>query len=118
MAFNITCESQLIDIQTIKSGCSELKSATEDFATSGKTVIKAGETCSEKALSVDKDTFEYKISDIGQEMVRCKEIIDSYADYTLSEAVKIYNQQVAELNEYYRWVEEQRRLQSQQNNNG
>lgn len=118
MAFNITSESQLIDIQTIKIGCNALKIATEDFATSGRTVIKAGETCTEKALSIDKETLEYKISDIGQEMIRCKEIIDSYADYTLAEAVKLYNQQVTELNEYYRWLEEQQRLKNQQNNNG
>lgn len=118
MAFNITNESQLIDIQTIENGCNALKMAAEDFVLSGKTVIEAGETCTEKALSIDEDTLNYKISYIGQEMIRCKELIDSYADYAYAEAVNIYNQQVTELNEYYSWLEEQQRLQNQQNSNG
>lgn len=118
MAYGITNESQLIDIQTIKIGCSALKMAADDFAVSGKTVVKAGETCSEKALSIDKQTLEFQISDLGQEMIRCKELIVSYADYTLAEAVKVYNQQVTELNEYYRRLEEQRRQEAQQNYNG
>lgn len=115
MAFNITSESQLIDIQTIKIGCSALKMAAEDFLVSGKTVVRAGETCTEKALSIDKQTMEYKITDLGQEMINQKEMIDYYADVLLSEAMKVYNGQVTELNDYYRWVEEQQRLKNQQN---
>ncbi len=112
----ITSESQLIDIQTIKSGCTALKLAAADFSMSGNAVIEAGETCSEKALSIDKNTLEYAISDIGEEMVRCRSEIERFADTVLAEAVKVYNNQVTELNSYYRELEQQ--AMQQNNNNG
>ena len=100
MAYGITSTSQIIDLSTILSGCAAYKTALKDFEKCGETVIKAGETCSSKALSVDNNTLQYPISDLGQAIKDLKAEYTAFAEEVEAQARKIYNAQVAEYNEY------------------
>lgn len=113
MSYGITSTSQIIDLPTILSGCAAYKSALKDFEKCGSTVIKAGETCSKKALSVDNSTLQYPITDLGQAIKDLKTEYAGYADDVEAQARRIYNEQVAEYNDY---VARQRAAQQQQRN--
>ena len=113
MAYGITSTSQIIDINTILSGCAAYKNALRDFETCGNTVIKAGETCTSKALSVDNNTLQYPITDLGQAIKDLKTEYTGYAEDVEAQAKKIYNAQVAEYNDY---VARQRAAQQQGTN--
>jgi len=114
MAYGITSSSQLVDLDTIRSGCEQFKEALEDFTVCGEAVIAAGETCSEKALSIDENSLEFSITDLGTEIKSLKDIYAAYADQLMAEATQVYNAQVNELNAYIR----QQQQQQQQQNNG
>ena len=105
MSYGITSTSQIIDLSTILSGCAAYKC--------GNTVIKAGETCSKKALSVDDSTLQYPITDLGQAIKDLKAEYTGYAEDVEAQARKIYNEQVAEYNDY---IARLRAQQQQQNN--
>lgn len=114
MAYGITSSSQLVDLDTIRSGCEQFKKALEDFKSCGKAVIAAGETCSKKALSIDENSLEFSITDLGTEIKSLKDVYSAYADQLMAEAIQVYNAQVNELNEYIRQQEAEK--QRQQNN--
>ena len=105
MGYNITSESQLIDINAIKSGCEKFKTALDAFEKCGKKVTQASETCNKKALS--------SIADVATAITNLKSEYSGYADSIYSEAISIYNSQVAELNAY---IEAQKAAQQQNNN--
>ncbi|MDD6403225.1 MAG: hypothetical protein PUG33_03670 [Mollicutes bacterium] len=113
MGYNITSESQLIDINAIKSGCEKFKTALDAFEKCGKKVTQASETCNKKALSVDGSSMEYSIADVATAITNLKSEYSGYADSIYSEAISIYNSQVAELNAY---IEAQKAAQQQNNN--
>ena len=113
MSYGITSTSQIIDLPTILSGCAAYKSALNDFERCGNTVIKAGETCSKKALSVDDSTLQYPITDLGQAIKDLKAEYTGYAEDVEAQARRIYQEQVAEYNDY---VARQRAAQQQQQN--
>ena len=115
MAYGITSTSQIIDLATILNGCAAYKNALRDFETCGNTVIKAGETCTKKALSVDDNTLQYPITDLGQAIRDLKAEYTGYADYVEAQARRIYNEQVAEYNDYIARLNAQKQ---QQGNNG
>lgn len=100
MGYGITSPSQIIDVNTIASGCAAYKEALKDFEACGDTVIKAGETCNKKALSVDDSTLQYPITDLGQAIKDLKTEYSGYADDVEAQARRIYNEQVAEYNQY------------------
>ena len=112
MGYGITSESQLIDINAIGSGCNAYISALAFFNDGANQIINAGHTCNEKALSVDGTSFESEITSIGDQINQLKDEYASYAEAVYAQAVQVYNAQVAELNEYRRWLAAQ-----QQNNN-
>ncbi len=102
MAYGITSEAQLIDIKTIQSGCRSFMEAVMIFWEAGQQVIAAGEQCGPKALSVDGASMKADIVEVGQEIGNlCKEYIDN-ANEVIEQAVRIYNAQIDELNEYNR----------------
>lgn len=107
MAYGITDKSQLIDIDTIQSGCERLKDAANDFDRCGADIVSAGIICDKKALSVDEASLEITINDLGEEVKDIKTAIIRNADQLLSDATTIYNMQVAELNEYNRKLEQE-----------
>ena len=108
MGYGITSPSQIIDLATIQSGCAQFKEALKDYQTSGATVIEAGETCNEKALSVDESTLQFSITQLGTEMQALVKTFSSYADQVVADATQVYNAQWAEYNEYVRMLEEQK----------
>jgi len=107
----ITSESQLIDVQTIYSGCNAFVSALEIFINGGNKIIEAGNTCSSKAISIDGKSLQPDIVEVGQQVGNLYNEFVNYAQAVSDQATQIYNQQVAELNEY-------RRQQAEQQNNG
>ncbi len=113
MGYNITSESQLIDINAIQSGCEKFKTALDAFEKCGKKVTQASETCNKKALSVDGSSMEYSIADVATAITNLKSEYSGYADSVYSEALSVYNSQVAELNAY---IEAQKAAQQQNNN--
>lgn len=104
--YNITSESQIIDLNTITSACEEFKKCLDDFVDCGKCVIEAGETCNKKALSVDDSTFEYPITSLGESIKELKDTYIGYADEVIEQATAIYNAQVAEYNSYIQSLQE------------
>ena len=119
MAYGITSEAQLIDVGTITAGCNQYKQALEDFETNGNRVKEAGEVCNAKALSIDSSTIQWTISDLGEEIKNVKTSLSAAADGVVAEATRVYNEQVAELNEYRRRLaEEQARQQQASQNRG
>ena len=108
MAYGITSESQLIDVGTIGSGCNAFVSALNVFSDGANQMISAGQTCNEKALSVDGTSFEADITSIGQQINQLRDEYASYADAVYAAAVQVYNEQVAELNAYRNWLAQQR----------
>lgn len=100
MAYGITNESQIIDLNAIISGCNQYKEAISALDKSGSIIREAGETCNEKALSVDGKTLESTIIQIGTELERLKLTLQGYADQVISDATQVYNAQVAELKAY------------------
>ncbi len=120
MAYGITSQSQIIDINTIIAGANQYRTALDDFDRSGNAVIAAGETCTKKALSVDDSTLEFSITDLGNEMKDLKGTFGGYADELVAQARQVYNMQVAEYNEYVRQqrlLEQQRAQEAAQNRN-
>ena len=113
MSYGITSTSQIIDLSTILNGCAAYKNALKDFETCGNTVIAAGEKCNKKALSVDDSTLQYPITDLGQAIKDLKTEYSGYADDVEAQARRIYNEQVAEYNDYIARLNAQR-----QNNSG
>lgn len=111
MGYGITSTSQIIDIDAIKNGCNQIKQYVADFEACGALVELAGENCTEKALAIDENTFQYSITGIGEEITKLNAGYVAIADQVMAEAQQVYNAQYAEYQEY------QRQLQQQQNNN-
>ncbi len=100
MAYGITSESQLIDLKTIEAGCKQYKEAVTDIVRSGIMVREAGETCNQKALSVDEKSLEPAITQIGEDLISLKTALQNYADQVIAEATQVYNAQLEELKAY------------------
>lgn len=117
MAYGITSQSQVIDLNAIMAGANQYRAALEDFERSGSAVVSAGETCTKKALSVDDSTLEFSITDLGNEMKDLKNTFGGYADELVAQARQVYNAQIAELNEYIRQqqIAQQQAQQARQN---
>ena len=108
----ITSESQLIDINTIAAGCNSFISALEIFINGANRIVEAGSLCDGKALSIDGKTLQPEITEIGTQIGNLYNEYANCAQDVYNQAVRIYEQQVAELNEYYR----QQAAAQQQNN--
>lgn len=113
MAYGITSESQLIDIGTIRSGCSQYESALDFYTDGGNQVKDAGSNLNAKALSVDGASFESEVTQVGEKMRSLKDNYYAAAEACYAAAVEVYNAQVAELNEYRRRLAEQQKKNSE-----
>ena len=111
MAYGITDDSQLIDIQTIMDGINKYRAAIDIFEKCGQTVINASETCNEEAMSVDNNSLQIEIETLGIEIKDLKKQLNIIADEMLTEAQMVRQKQYNELVEYKR---QQALLQQQQ----
>ena len=102
MAYGITSESQLLRIDTVRNGCTKYIEALEYFVEAGKQVVEAGDICDKNALSVDSSSMQPVLYEIGQAIMAMADEYAAKANEAYTQAVNIYNSQVAELNEHYR----------------
>lgn len=112
--YGITSESQLIDYESIRNGCVAYVQALEGFTEAGEKIIEAGTIMDKDALSVDGASMQPSLYELGQMIGNLANEYAEYANAVYTDAIRIYNEQVAELNEYYRKLAEQQ----QQKNNG
>ncbi len=98
--YGITNKNQIIDFQTIKTGCNDYRAALDTFVNCGVAVFKAAEMCDKKALSVDYRTLQDYMADIGEQIIKLRETYGMYAVEVANQAVMIAGEQVAELKEY------------------
>ena len=94
MGYGITSTSQIIDINAIKNGCNQIKQYVADFEACGSLVVIAGDNCTEKALAIDENTFQYSITGIGEEITKLKAGYIAIADQVIAEAQQVYQQQL------------------------
>ena len=113
MAYGITSESQIIDIDTITSGVNQYKQAVEDFDACGTKVVQASQTCNKDALSVDDASLQGPIESLGNEIKSLKDQLCAVADELLYEARVVHSAQWNELTEYRRQQDLLRQQQQQ-----
>lgn len=106
--YGITSESQLIDIESIQSGCISYAQSLDYFIQAGQQIIDAGTACDAKAMSVDGSSMQPTLYEFGQMVQELSNTYSAYVSDVCNQAVNVYNAQVAELNEYYRKLAEQR----------
>ena len=111
--YGITSSSQIIDLSAIKSGCKAMRSAAEDFTLCGNDVIEAGNLCTSKVLSFDNLSMDSLLVSLGTAIKDVESVIADYSYSIENLAQQIYNDQIIELAEYNRKMQE---LQEQQNN--
>ena len=114
--YNITSESQLIDVATITNGCAKIEAAAQKFIEAAQHIYAGSDICNEKALSVDKTTMQPQL-DADAEYV--KSMQQAICDFTLeikNVALQVYAEQQTELADYK--YQQQLLAQQQAANNG
>ena len=101
MAYGITSESQLIDYNTIRNGCSAYMDSLDYFMQAAKQVMEAAEMCDKKALNVDGQTMQPVLYELAQQIANVANEYASRVNEVNVQAVNVYNAQVRELNAYY-----------------
>lgn len=104
--YGITDASQIIDYDTIKSGCAKLRQTAVDFREAASSIEKAGKDCTAKVISVDSKSFEEPILQLGVNTLAKEDAINQYADSIDKTAYQVYSEQKAELEEYQRKLRE------------
>ena len=112
--YGITDKSQLIDIRTIKEGCDQYIDALNYLLNAGKDVAQASKICTKEAMSVDGQSLEMTLYEMGKDFADVAKEYSGYANELYQQAVGVYNEQVAELNAY---LQEQANKKAQQNAN-
>ena len=100
--YGITDISQIIDYNTIKSGCEKLRKTAVHFREAANIIKKVGKECTAKVISVNNQSFELPISQLGVDTAAIEDTINEYADSIEKIAMQVYNEQNAELREYQR----------------
>ena len=95
--YNITSESQIIDITAITNACAKIEAAALHFEECAKKVLDASDLCDEKALSVDKTTMQPQL-DADAEYIQSIKLLKDQAKDALINFVGRYNQAIAEIN--------------------
>lgn len=98
--YNITDESQLIDIATIKKGCEAIKNTMKYFSKCGDKICSAAVICNKDALAIDDSTLEYQLEAFGNRIKDINRDYSEYADELYAQALQVYNDQKIELAEY------------------
>ena len=112
MAYGITRESQIIDLDKIKKGCNKLQKAAERLKEYGKTVSDISEICDTKALSANGKSMVPVIQEDGAKIVEIGERLSDYASNLVALASEVYRRQWNEYNDY---LEEQAKKNSDDN---
>lgn len=116
--YNITNESQLIDITAITNGCTQIEAAAQYFEECAKKVFNASDMLDEKALSVDKTTMQPQLDADAEYIQSIKIAIENFTLQVKNVALQVYAEEQAELADY---KAQQAALAAQQqaaNNNG
>ncbi len=115
--YGITSESQLIDYETIRNGCQAYVDAASEMAKAADQIQGAGDICDKKALAANGESMQTPIYEFAQQVAMIASECAARASDVVDQAVRIYNEQVQELNAYrQRLADEQARQQQQQNN--
>lgn len=114
----ITSPDQIIDYNTISSGCSILEAAAEDFGKCSTAVMDAAAICTAQALSVESQSMQPSIEELASVIKELKSGVADSANAIRSKAYTLQQQQIAAYNEYLEEVrreEERRRAAAQAN---
>ena len=106
MAYGITNQSQIINLDEIKTGCNMLASAAEALKEYGNSVVNISDICDTKALSANGKSMVPVIQEKGATIVKIGEELSEYASNLLEAASEVYRIQN---NEYAAYVEEQKK---------
>ena len=101
MAYGITSESQLIDIETIGNGVSAYINALNSLIAAAQAIATCADECGEKALSINGQSMQPTIYELAVTMSDEANKYAEAANGVYEQAVAVYNAQVAELNAYY-----------------
>lgn len=101
MGYSITSESQLIDVETIRNGCTIIENAANSFEDCAKKVEGAADICNINALSVDKSTMQPVMYELADEIKKVKKYIIDFADSIEEISQEILASQRRELQAYY-----------------
>ena len=106
MSYGITSKSQIIDYDTIRKACDNLKAISKDFNVCGEKIRKSGDDCGINVLSVDNRTMQPGIWDLGDSIQKIQTKYENLAESITNSAYKIKLQQEAELEEYLKKQED------------
>ena len=102
MAYGITSESQLIDVATIASGCQKIQEGAQYLELGAQAFSELGAYCTADVMSVDGQTLEGNFAEAASQTSEIVSQVNSAAEAMYAEAVQVYNDQMAELQEYLR----------------
>lgn len=109
MAYGITKESQIIDLDSINKGCNKLQEAAKKLMECGTKVANISEICDTNALSANGKSMVPVIQEDGNEIAIIGEQLSQYASNLQTAASSVYRSQ---RNEYATYLEEQKRKNS------
>ena len=108
MAYGITSESQLIDVDKIGEGCQKILEGARYIELDAQAFSDIGASCTADVMSVDGRTLEGNFAQAASQTTQTASEVRAAAEAMYAEAVSVYNAQYAELQAY---------IQSQQKNN-
>lgn len=109
MAYGITRESQIIDLNSIERGCAKLQEAAERLSEYGTQVSSISEICNTTALSANGKSMVPVIQEAGDDISARGNAIQQYASNLLTAAKDLYRRQQME---YASYLEEQNQKQN------
>lgn len=98
--YNITSESQLIDLTAINNGCAKIEAAAQYFEECAKKVFNASDILDDKALAVDKTTMQPQLDADAEYIQSIKTAIENFTLQVKNIALQVYAEEQAELAEY------------------
>ncbi len=105
MAYGITRESQIIDLNSIERGCAKLQEAAERLIKCGQSVANISEICDTNALSANGKSMVPVIEEKGNTIVQTGNALAEYATSLQTAAKDVYRIQY---NEYASYLDEQK----------
>lgn len=98
--YNITNESQLIDLTAITNGCTQIEAAAQYFEECAQKVFNASDMLDENALAVDKTTMQPQLDADAEYIQSIKTAIENFTLQVKNVALQVYAEQQAELADY------------------
>lgn len=98
--YNITNESQLIDLTVITNGCAQIESAAQYFEECAKKVFNASNMLDKNALAVDETTMQPQLDADADYIQSIKIAIENFTLQVKNVALQVYAEQQAELANY------------------